>query len=68
MSDADVRLKCLELAMTQARNETQHGNIDRVVEISTRFYNHVNSVGDVPTSAVKIDKKAKPDKAPEIFR
>ena len=70
MSPEEIRLRCLDLAMTQARAEQNHFNIDRVVEISTRFYNHIVP-GEDPLSN-PAEKKApgrlkKVDKVAPIF-
>jgi len=64
MPDQFVRIQCLDLAMTQARNEGAHGNIDRVVEIATVFYNHVTGTEAQVASAEPEPKtrKAKVDK------
>ena len=69
LPEAWARLQCLELAMTQAQREGQHGNIIRVVEISSRFYNHIAGASD-PVPAVEPEtktRKPKTDKAPGIF-
>lgn len=38
MTAPEIHLKCLELAMAQAKNEGKHGDIDSVALIETRFY------------------------------
>lgn len=41
MDANELRLKCLELAVLQARNEGQHQNVNRIVEIQHQFYDVV---------------------------
>jgi hypothetical protein len=48
MSEAEIKLKCLELAMLQARNEGQHGNRQTVAEITTLFYNLTQGTETAP--------------------
>lgn len=76
MEKPEIHLRCLELAMAQAKNEGQHGNIDRVVEIETRFYTLVIEAlvacSDPPKEPSKSPEprspKPKADKSPEIFK
>lgn len=65
MEAPEIRLRCLELAVLQAKNEGSYGNIERVAEISTRFYNHITGASEpVPeTEPVKKPRKTKADKA-----
>ena len=65
MDPIEIRLRCLELAVTQARNEGTYGDINRVAEISTRFYNHITEADEpIPeTEPVKKPRKTKADKA-----
>ena len=65
MDSREIGLKCLELALTQARMEGQHGSIDRVAEIQTRFYNLI--IPEPETDPEPARKKPKADKAPKIF-
>lgn len=65
MTDAEVRLKCLELAMGQARAEQQAYDRNIVVEISTLFYNHISLVTD--TRPVGKAVKSKSADKPQIF-
>jgi hypothetical protein len=39
VTESELRLKCLELALVQAKNEGKHGDIESVAKIATRFYN-----------------------------
>ena len=69
LPEAWVRLQCLELALAQAQREGRHGEINRVVEISSQFYNHIAGTPD-PVPAVEPEtktRKPKTDKAPGIF-
>ena len=73
-AEPELRLRCLELAMAQARAEVKHGDIDRVVDISTRFYNHiiqeggeVGSTHTEPEQPPSTKGKKKTDKASPIF-
>ncbi len=63
MTDPELRLECLKLALAQVKVEGQAQNLDRVAEIQTRFYDGIVSA---PQPARKSKKDA--DKAPEIFR
>jgi len=69
MDALEAQVKCLELAMAQAKAESQHGNINRVVEIQTRFYNHIAGAPELVPSPEpeKKTRKPKADKAPGIF-
>ena len=74
MDAPEIRLRCLDLAMTQAKAENQHGNVDRVVEIGTKFYTYViegqEPAKEPPTEPTKVSgpSKQKADKSPEIFK
>lgn len=67
MDAPEIRLKCLEFALTQAKGEGRHGEIDRVAEIATQFYTLVITEPDVVKPTQK-GPKTKADKAPEIFK
>ena len=70
MDTHEIRLRCLELAINQARNEGTYGDLNHVAEISTRFYNHITEAPEpVPeTEPVKKPRKTKADKAvPSVF-
>lgn len=67
MESPEIHLRCLELALVQAKNEGEHGNIDRVAEIEKRFYTLITD-GPAPESAEPAKRKPKADKAPEIFK
>ena len=70
MDSAEIGLKCLELAMTQAKNEGQHQNIERVAEIQTRFHNLITEAKRQPGTetepevARKRGRPAKPQQGP----
>jgi hypothetical protein len=66
MSEAELKLRCLELAMQQAKIEGSHSNRENVVEIATAFYNHISPVPET-ASSVKGSRKSA-DKSPEIFK
>jgi hypothetical protein len=65
MEAAEIKLRCLELAILQCKSDGTYGNIEHVAEISTRFYNHITEADEpVPeTEPVKKPRKAKADKA-----
>jgi len=69
LPEAWVRLQCLELAMTQAQREGTHYDRNIVVEISSRFYNHIAGTPDLVPAVEPETKTRKPkaDKAPGIF-
>ena len=63
MSEAELKLECLKLALLQAKIEGCHQNRASLVEIATQFYNHIT------TNVVKLDTKVKKpaDKSVDIF-
>ena len=67
MDELEAKVKCLEFALVQAKNEGHHQNIDRVVEIQKRFYDVVSGQ-DLPEAEPKANRGRKPkaDKG-EIF-
>ena len=77
MDASEIRLRCLELAITQAKIDGTYGDLNHVAEISTRFYNHITEADEpvqehpVPTVSpepVKKPRKTKADKAvPSVF-
>lgn len=67
MTDSEIRLKCLDLAMSQARAENLHADIDRVVEISTRFYNHIVQAPATEVAAPERPGRGRPRKDKDIF-
>lgn len=76
MDALEAKVKCLEFALVQAKNQGEHGNIDRVVEIQHRFYDVVagnevhegNELEQAPETEPKPTRGRKPraDKS-EIF-
>lgn len=70
METPEIKLRCLELAMNQARAEGAHGNIDRVAEIQKRFYTLITegSKPETETDRAQAKRHPKTDKAPEIFK
>lgn len=62
MTEPEARLKCLELAQVQAKNEGKHQDKNAVVIIAKEFYDFVVS-GPSPQGKAK----TKQDKAPAIF-
>lgn len=68
MTDAEIRLRCLELALNQAKVEGQAQNLNRVDELQTRFYTGiVNGPSPKPEPAKGKGRKAKVDKSPDLF-
>ena len=67
MDELEAKVKCLEFALTQAKNEGNHQNIDRVVEIQKRFYDVVagQELVEAEPKATR-GRKPKADKG-EIF-
>ena len=65
MTPEECRVKSLELAIVQAKNEGSYGDINRVVQLATMFYNHITGAPEpVPeTEPVKAPRKTKADKA-----
>lgn len=69
MTDPEIKLKCLELAMTQAKNEGKHGDRDSVAEITTLFYNLTQGTGDAsPAVKYRGDRGPKPGADKSIFK
>lgn len=66
MSDQELKLRCLELAMVQAKLEGAHSDRKVVVEIATLFYNHISPVPET-TQHVKGAGKKSADKSAPIF-
>ena len=65
MTTEECRVKALELAIVQAKNEGAYGNVDRVVDLATLFYNHITGVNEpLPeTEPARKPRKTKADKA-----
>ncbi len=70
LTPSEIRLKCLELAMSQARAEGRHGEIEHVAEITTKFYNLCVEEPAAPGLKEPEPRKrtTRADKAPEIFK
>jgi len=70
MDASEAQVKCLELAMAQARNEGNHQDIERVAHIQKKFYALVagEPTTESETKPEKVNRKPKVDKAPEIFK
>lgn len=70
MDANELKFRCLELAVTQARNEGQHQNVNRIVEIQKKFYDVVagNELEQAPETEPRPTRGRKPraDKS-EIF-
>jgi hypothetical protein len=54
VTDPEIRLKCIELAMEQAKREQKHGNRQAIAEITSYLYNLTqgngnSAVGEQPT-------------------
>jgi hypothetical protein len=76
VTSEELKLRCLELAITQVNKEVCIGEeyFKRVAEVQTWFYNNVVS-GEVPTTEAETGPKhapnqrqARTDKSPGIFR
>lgn len=61
----EVKLKCLELAMTQAKLAGSYGNIKSVEEISTEFYNHIVGQDQADPEPEAERAKQKPGRKPK---
>ena len=79
METPELRLKCLELALVQAKMQGDHADIEKVAQIHGRFYalvmdspvTAVETPPETDTAAAQQDsRKTKPkaDKTPEIFK
>lgn len=67
MTDAELRLRCMELAMTQAKIENVHQSREGVAEIQSWFYDRIMGT-EKPAAPAKTSKsKSAADKTPEIF-
>lgn len=72
--EQEAKLRCLELALIQAQREGRHGEINRVVEIASQFYNHIAGPAEVASpepeevlETPRRGRKPKADKAALIF-
>ena len=65
MDASEVKLRCLELAISQCKIDGTYGCIEHVAEISTKFYNHITGADEsiLETEPVKKPRKTKADKA-----
>lgn len=68
MDALEAKVKCLELAMVQAKNEGNHQNIEQVASIHKKFYALVAETPEEESTPPKETRKSKADKAPEIFK
>lgn len=66
MTDPELKLRCLELGMAQARVEQAAFDRNVVVEIATLFYNHISSLPET-TPVVKGKGQKSADKSAPIF-
>lgn len=67
MTPEELRLRCLELAMAQAKAEGKHADREVVAKIATEFYNLVSGQAPKVAEPQPSTRKNKADKAPEIF-
>lgn len=71
MTDAELRLRCMELAMQQAKIESVHTDRNAVADIQTWFYNRIvidPAVPAEPEQAKPARKgRAATDKSAPIF-
>ena len=70
MTDPEIRLKCMEMAITQARVEGFPGNREYIASTQDWFYARiVVSLPKEPVTEPKQDgrSKSKADKGPQIF-
>lgn len=66
MTDAEIRLRCHELAFDRARAEQPENFLARVAEIATWLYDRIVIVPEVSPAEQK--GRAKADKSPAIFK
>lgn len=67
MHDAELRLKCLELGMTQAKNENRHGDVEGVVNLASRFYTFIVGSSEPKPEPVKGMRGRRPkDKSQQV--
>ncbi|VWC95972.1 hypothetical protein BLA39750_02224 [Burkholderia lata] len=66
MTDAEIRLRCHELAFERARAEQPENFLDRVAEIATWLYDRIVIVPEGSNAGQK--GRGKTDKSPEIFK
>lgn len=57
MTPEEIRLKCLELAMEQAKRENLHADRKSVAEIASEFYSHV--IGEAKAETPKANRRSK---------
>jgi hypothetical protein len=67
MTDPEIRLKCLELAMEQARREGCHGDRNAVAEIQTWLYILTQGTGQPADVAKPPIGKGKPRADKSVF-
>lgn len=66
MDSPELRLRCLELAMEQAKRENAPANRDLVAEIARQFYHHV--MGETPATETPTTGKRHRGQGAEIFK
>lgn len=70
MSLEEIRLRCLELAMEQAKREGVHSDRNAIADIATQFYNRIVIDPAAPATPEKAAAKrgrAAADKSAPIF-
>lgn len=70
MSPEEIRLRCLELAMEQAKREGVHADRNAIADIATQFYNRIVIDPAAPVEPEKAPTKrgrAAADKSAPIF-
>lgn len=70
MTLEEIRLRCLELAMEQAKREGVHADRNAIANIATEFYNRIvidPATQPEPEKAKGKRGRAAADKSPEIF-
>lgn len=71
MEDRELKLRCMEMALGQARLERPDNFEERVAYLATWFYDRIVRAQDPsrdPQGQDRMKGKSKADKAPEIFR
>lgn len=74
MTDPELKLRCMELAMEQAKRENLHADRNAVAELQMWFYNRIIECGDAAPAVQpekadgKRNKSKATDKSAELFR
>jgi hypothetical protein len=66
VTDIEIRLRCLELALAQVKVEGLSQDLNRVAEIQTLFYDRIVSAPKPDQATARKSSKVA-DKTPEIF-